>query len=395
MGYGLIKVRFVKPNGNLSKDSYSYYIKEDILGQLSGIDHQIEIKNTFTGARHLSYPMFNIKNKHGYDYRKSPIIITEKIFVGENPLANHSWIIELVPYQDNKYLVSDMDSGENRIVSHNEIIQMANMLESRSKTKDYFSASTERFEKYNSNDRKESNMFENIMKNIKFGKVQNVKMSMYGPSFKTVDDTTIAYNEKSDEWIDVTGMTFDFSPCFMMPAAVADVKKNDFIMHNNNWVRVINVEESVIEAEKIACKEIVRILPTKSPFGFDYVTKLAYFGMAFAADESNPFGNMLPFLFMSEGTGKVDEMLPLMMMMNGDGAGESNPFGNMLPFLFMSEGTGKVDEMLPLMMMMNGKGAGAMDFSNPLMLYMMLKDSNGENSGMLPLMMMMTMNKKA
>lgn len=358
MGYGLIKVRFVKPDGNLSKDSYSYYIKEDILGQLSVIDHQIEIKNTSTGARHLSYPMFNIKNKHGYDYRKSPIIITEKIFVGEGPLADHSWITELIPYQDNKYLVRNINSGENRIVSHNEIIQMANMLESRNKIKDYFSASTERFEKYNSNDRKESNMFENIMKNIKFGKVQNVKMSMYGPSFKTVDDTTIAYNEKSDEWIDVTGMTFDFSPCFMMPAAVADVKKNDFIMHNNNWVKVINVEESIIEAEKIACKEIVRILPTKSPFGFDYVTKLVYFGMAFAADESNPFGNMLPFLFMSEGTGKVDEMLPLMMMMNG-------------------------------------KGAGAMDFSNPLMLYMMLKDSNGENSGMLPLMMMMTMNKKA
>jgi hypothetical protein len=58
------------------------------------------------------------------------------------------------------------------------------------------------------------------------------------------------------------------------------------------------------------------------------------------------------------------------------------PFGNMLPFMLMNEGTDKIDPMM-MMFMMGGK----MDMSNPMMMYFMLKDN--KDTDMLPLLFMM------
>jgi hypothetical protein len=89
-------------------------------------------------------------------------------------------------------------------------------------------------------------------------------------------------------------------------------------------------------------------MPTKNMFGFDFYTKLVnVFGdFAGQASKDNPFGNMLPFMMMSDG-GKMEDMLPMLMMMGGQ-------FDMSNPMMLMAMcGDSKMGDILPLMMMMN------------------------------------------
>ena len=203
------------------------------------------------------------------------------------------------------------------------------------------------------NEKKEGkNMFENIMKDIKFGPATDTRFSIYGPAFNG-GDRWLARHE--GEWVDVTDMLIDVGNiCYMMPVAKNSIKEGDFILHKGKWARVscIVEEEDFIYVEKINEQEVVQILPTKNMFGFDYYTKL-----------------MCP-IESFEGA-------------EGFGATTDNPFG-MLPFI-MAMKDGKKDNLLPLMMM-----SGKMDMSNPMMLMML----SGDNPNLGLMMAMMTMKKK-
>ena len=203
------------------------------------------------------------------------------------------------------------------------------------------------------NEKKEGkNMFENMMKEIKFGPATDTRFSIYGPAFNG-GDRWLARHE--GEWVDVTDMLIDVGNiCYMMPVAKNSIKEGDFILHKGKWARVscIVEEEDFIYVEKINEQEVVQILPTKNMFGFDYYTKL-----------------MCP-IESFEGA-------------EGFGATTDNPFG-MLPFI-MAMKDGKKDNLLPLMMM-----SGKMDMSNPMMLMML----SGDNPNLGLMMAMMTMKKK-
>lgn len=203
------------------------------------------------------------------------------------------------------------------------------------------------------NEKKEGkNMFENIMKDIKFGPATDVRFSIYGPAFNGGDRWLARYE---GEWVDVSDMLIDVGNiCYMMPVAKNSIKEGDFILHKGKWVRVdcIVEKENFIYVEKINEQEVVQVLPTKNMFGFDYYTKL-----------------MCP-IESFEGA-------------EGFGATTDNPFG-MLPFI-MAMKDGKKDNLLPLMMM-----SGKMDMSNPMMLMML----SGDNSNLGLMMAMMDMKKK-
>ena len=203
------------------------------------------------------------------------------------------------------------------------------------------------------NEKKEGkNMFENIMKDIKFGPATDTRFSIYGPAFNG-GDRWLARHE--GEWVDVSDMLIDVGNiCYMMPVAKNSRKEGDFILHMGKWARVscIVEEEDFIYVEKINEQEVVQILPTKNMFGFDYYTKLICPIESFEGAE-------------------------------GFGATTDNPFG-MLPFI-MAMKDGKKDNLLPLMMM-NGK----IDMSNPMMLMML----SGDNSNLGLMMAMMAMKKK-
>ena len=203
------------------------------------------------------------------------------------------------------------------------------------------------------NEKKEGkNMFENMMKDIKFGPATDTRFSIYGPAFNG-GDRWLARHE--GEWVDVTDMLIDVGNiCYMMPVAKTSIKEGDFILHKGKWARVdcIVEEENFISVEKINEQEVVQVLPTKNMFGFDYYTKLICPIESFEGAE-------------------------------GFGATTDNPFG-MLPFI-MAMKDGKKDNLLPLMMM-----SGKMDMSNPMMLMML----NGDNSNLGLMMAMMAMKKK-
>lgn len=215
--------------------------------------------------------------------------------------------------------------------------------------------------KINTEEKKEKTMFEGMLKNLRFGKADNAKMSIYGPALREAitGDTWVAFDKSKEQWIDVPFEAILDIPLFEMPVAKSSIQIGDFIFHAGaGWVRVIDFDDEMnyfIEAEDPSNHEIIKILPTRNMFGFDFYTKLIVpfdMGATFGgANESNPFG-----------------MLPMLMMMsdkNKSGSGDNS--------------------MLMAMMMMQNSG---MDFtSNPMMLYALLGDKGGDNSMLMAMLM--------
>lgn len=217
--------------------------------------------------------------------------------------------------------------------------------------------------KINTEEKKEKTMFEGMLKNLRFGKADNAKMSIYGPALREAisGDTWVAFDKSKEQWIDVPFEAILDIPLFEMPVAKNDIQIGDFIFHagiGTGWVRVIDFDDEMnyfIEAEDPSNHEIIKILPTRNMFGFDFYTKLIVpfdMGATFGgASASNPFG-----------------MLPMLMMMSDKNKSSSSD-----------------NSMLMAMMMMQN---GTMDFtSNPMMLYALMGDKGNDNSMLMAMLM--------
>ena len=209
---------------------------------------------------------------------------------------------------------------------------------------------------YEENDNKKKNggksMFNNLIKNFKFGKMDTnaIKYSFNGIAFQTEDNDYVVYNPDMT-FTNVSEMVIDI-PIYVMPVSKSDVKIGDIIIHNSEFVIVQSIESKEIRVARPRTKEIVGIIPEKSVFGFDFYTKVIDFTKNFS-----------------------------------NSATSSNPFGN-LPILMMMDNKDNNNDMLMLMMMNGGK----MDFNNPMFMYMMMSKSE-DKSNLLPLMMLMNQNK--
>ena len=191
-------------------------------------------------------------------------------------------------------------------------------------------------------------MFDNITKNLKFGKVTDVRMSIYGPAFASNDNTWMSYDATKEDYVDVTDLLLDMdSYCYMMPVAADSVCIGDYILHLNRWARVIDIDKKSgrMSVEVMFRKEIATIIPTRSPFGFNFYTKLVPLMGNFMtkADQSNPFGMLPLFMMMKEDS---DDMLPLMLVTGGFNGieGMNNPF--MLMALCQNDGKKDKDGLM-------------------------------------------------
>lgn len=193
-----------------------------------------------------------------------------------------------------------------------------------------------------------------LFKNFNFGSCENdnVKMSMYGIAVKNANGTWVSYDAKSGSVIDVDILNFNAKYLYKMPVAIKDIKVADTIIHNRKPMFVSKVEDGKVLAIDPAAGEEKIILLTKSPFGFDFVTKVVnlFEGFAGGASTDAPFGNMLPILMLADGD-KSDDMLPLMFAMGGGKFDMSNPM--MLYFLMKDN---KNSDMFPLMFLANNNG---------------------------------------
>lgn len=207
------------------------------------------------------------------------------------------------------------------------------------------------------NNKKENDTMDtkNII-NFDFGPVNDeaIRLSPYGMAVRTNQNGDwLTYNPDKGEMMNVNIFNFKMDKfIYKMPAPLGSIKPGDLILHQKipMFVRSVDNVAGTVEAINYRDSTIASILPVKSPFGFNFITKVISL-IDFSkinADTENPFGNMLP----------------LMMLGNQE--------------------DGNIDPLMMYMMMQNG----SMDFNNPMMMYFLLKDNNS-NDNLLPLMFMM------
>lgn len=182
----------------------------------------------------------------------------------------------------------------------------------------------------------------------------NVRMSMYGIAVKNGSGTWVSYDKTNDQVMDVDILNFDGAQfLYKMPVAIKDIAKGMVIVHNRKPMFVTDVNGTDIEVVDPCAGERKIILPTASPFGFNFYTRvvslLDSFGSTVAASDEHPFGNMLPFLMLSDNKDIDPMMLMLMMNQNGEGAQMfNNPF---MFYLMVSKDDSKMKDYLPFLMM--------------------------------------------
>lgn len=186
--------------------------------------------------------------------------------------------------------------------------------------------------------------------NFDFGPCNSntVKMSMYGLAIKNSAGNWVSYDSASKSIMDVDVLNFDGAKfLYRMPVAISEVKAGDVVVHNGFPMFVLSTSNGGIEVIDPHAGEKKTVLLTKSPFGFDFATKVVNLlsGMtAKSADAANPFGNMWMLMLLGDNK-DFSDIAPLMMMQQG---------GNMDPMMmyFMMSGN-KNSDMLPLLFMMN------------------------------------------
>lgn len=193
--------------------------------------------------------------------------------------------------------------------------------------------------------------------NFDFGPctTDNIRMSMYGLAVKNANGTWVSYNPESKEIIDVDIFNFDGGKfLYKMPVAIKDVKVGDIVIHNRKAMFVIDVSETGMTAIDPQAGEEKKILLTKSPFGFNFATKVvSLFNMTSDAPTPDaPFGNILPFLMMSENSGEFDMNTMLMLSMMGGQSGMDFSKNPMMMYFLMKDSK-NADDLLPLMFMGN------------------------------------------
>lgn len=214
------------------------------------------------------------------------------------------------------------------------------------------------YTKENNNNTKEKESM-NSMFNFDFGPVSSsaVRMSMYGLAVKNKDGKYVSYNAASEEIFDVEILNFDGAKfLYKMPVAIKDIAVGDIVIHNHIPMFVISIPKDgkTLKVVDPVNGEKKEVMLTKSPFGFNFATKVVNF-LAGAFDatnvsENNPFGNM--WMLAALGNNKdISEFLPLMMMSGGN----MNP-QMMIPFMMMGDSKNSVKDILPMMMFMNMNG---------------------------------------
>ena len=197
--------------------------------------------------------------------------------------------------------------------------------------------------------------------NFDFGPCSNnaVKMSLYGLAVKNSTGTWVSYDPKTESIVDVDILNFDGAKyLYKIPTAIKDIALGDIVVHAGKPMFVVGIganSKSLIVVDPIS-GEKKEVMLTRSPFGFDFATKIVNFlgnFMDSAATPDTPFGNMWMLMLAQGDNNDISNLLPLMLM-NGTPA-NINPM--MMYFLLGNKGGN--DNLLPLMFMMNNTAVPA------------------------------------
>ena len=193
------------------------------------------------------------------------------------------------------------------------------------------------------NGKEKESMDTNKMFNFDFGPVaSHIRMSPYGLAIKSADNKFVSYDKDSGSVVDVEVFNFDAQKfLYKMPVPVSQVAVGDVVVHMRKPMFVREVKGSVVSVVDIYNAEAKDILPVKSPFGFNFITKIVSLIDMTGADANSPFGNMLPLLMMGESQDFKD-ILPMMFFMNGN---NTNMMNNPLMMYALMNNTNNVDSL--------------------------------------------------
>ena len=199
-----------------------------------------------------------------------------------------------------------------------------------------------------------------LIKNFDFGSCANdrVKVSMYGIAVQNAAGTWVSYDPKTGKIVDVDILNFDGKYLYKMPVAIKDIAAGDVVIHNRKPMFVSKVEDGKILAIDPAAGEEKVIMLTRSPFGFDFATKIINlldncFNQTASAD--NPFGNMLPLMLINDNKNSSKDLLPLFMLSGNMGGLNQNP---MALYMLFSNGDKMNNDLLPFLFFSNGGFSG-------------------------------------
>lgn len=202
--------------------------------------------------------------------------------------------------------------------------------------------------------------------NFDFGTCENdnVRVSPYGIAIKNATGTWVSYDAKTGNIIDVDIFNFNGGKyLFKMPVAIKDVKVGDIVIHNRVACFVKGITDGTVIAIDPYAGEEKAILFTKTPFGFDFITKVVclFDNLFSGASNDNPFGNMLPFFLMSNSDNKnsKDNIDPLMMAMLLGGGNCGGALQNPMMLALMCADQTNMRDVLPLMMLAGQNGTSA------------------------------------
>ena len=188
--------------------------------------------------------------------------------------------------------------------------------------------------------------------NFDFGPMNGnvVRLSMYGLAVKNKTGTYVAYDAANCALMDVDILNFDGAQfLYKMPVAIKDIAAGDIVIHQGVPMfvqNVVNTNKSLVVIDPVN-GERKEIMLARSPFNFDYATKIVNFlgnMTATTASAENPFGNMWMLLAISGDNKDMSDILPLMMASKGN-------IDPMMMFFMM--GNKDKNNMLPLIYMMS------------------------------------------
>lgn len=181
-----------------------------------------------------------------------------------------------------------------------------------------------------------------------------IRMSMYGLAVKNQAGEWVSYDSDNGEIVnvDVFNIAESGKWFYKMPVSVDDVAVGDLVIHAKKPCYVVDFNENTLNPIVIDIFSMERkeILLQRSPFGFNFATKVVSLFDGEKPSAKNPFGNMWMLMMLSN-SGKMDDMLPLVMMSH---CGNENtpPFGSPLMMYLMMKDNKNLD-FLPFMLMMN------------------------------------------
>lgn len=183
-------------------------------------------------------------------------------------------------------------------------------------------------------EKEDKNMFD-----FDFGKVnsETIRLSAYGIAVKNASNVWVSYDAKSEQIINVDILNISGNNLlYKIPVAFSQIKAGDTIIHARKPMFIVDFTEDhkAFIAVDIMAGEEKTIIPCKSPFGFDFVTKVvSIMDFGPAPDSTNPFGNMLPLMLM----GDNKELDPMMMYFCMGMGGNNQQINPMMMYMLMGD----------------------------------------------------------